>query len=168
MNKVINHINSDLSERAESECKELELPKDNLNAVCPVDETSCDSVIEREGEKDKFGFYSCSCDDQCSYECADSDFVSVFPDKFDSETDIYTTYTCKKDKNIVMIVCTSIFVPLGVAGIAAGVYFFFFHESSDVAPVETDTELGNKDIDSKSSEGKEDNSDNQSAKSNEI
>ena len=54
-----------------------------------------------------------------------------------------------------MIICTSIFVPLGVAGIAAGVYFFFFHEfvyqqgldfmiysrSSEVAPVETDNEL---------------------------
>jgi len=49
-------------------------------------------------------------------------------------------YTCEKD-NLVMIICTSIFVPLGVAGIAAGVYFFFFHESSEVAPVETDNEL---------------------------
>jgi len=54
-----------------------------------------------------------------------------------------------------MIICTSIFVPLGVAGIAAGVYFFFFHEfvklhrnlktllfrSSEVAPVENDDEI---------------------------
>jgi len=36
--------------------------------------------------------------------------------------------TTTDDKNLVMIICTSIFVPLGVVGIAAGVYFFFFHE----------------------------------------
>ena len=70
---------------------------------------------------------------KCSYACA-SKYVAefedgVFPEGWNQETDddVYTKYTCKKD-NLVMIICTSIFVPLGVAGIAAGVYFFFFHE----------------------------------------
>jgi len=166
-NKFINDVNSDLSETAESECKELEMPKDTMNAECPVEETSCDLIIIKDDDKDKFGFYSCSCDSKCSYACADSDYEPVFPDEFDQETCSFTTYTCKKDKNIVMIVCTSIFVPLGVAGIAAGVYYFFFHSSSEVAPVETDTELGNKDDDT-NDDDKADKTDNESEKNNEI
>merc|ERR1719232_2088657 len=87
-----------------------------------------------------FGFYKCMCEAQCSYDCEKSSYDAVFDDNIDLSKNPYGTYTCEKD-NLVMIICTSIFVPLGVAGIAAGVYFFFFHESSEVAPVETDNEL---------------------------
>jgi len=146
---AINDINSDLEK--ESECHELLPPADGENAKCPTI-GGCDMTPHGKTGIPAYGFDDCQCDEKCSYECSDSNYVSVFKDgvfpndwNFEKDGNIYTPYSCvmkEDDKNLVMIICTSIFVPLGVAGIAAGVYFFFFHESSEVAPVETDNELG--------------------------
>jgi len=140
--RTINYINPDLSKDAVSKCLQLDEPEEgSKTATCPIDYESCKYESLKDGEATKFGHVSCSCDSECTYKCADSKYDPVFSSTED-QTDIFKSYTCEKD-NLVMIICTSIFVPLGVAGIAAGVYFFFFHESSEVAPVETDTELGN-------------------------
>jgi len=142
---AINDMNSNVD--GVSECIELKQPKNSLdNANCPS-KGSCDVVQDVGADKAPiFGFYECQCEEKCTYECNgkhyDEKLNATVPNDWDKETDdnIYVTYTCEKD-NTIMIICTSIFVPLGVAGIAAGIYFFFFHESSEVAPVETDNEL---------------------------
>ncbi|CAG5110649.1 Oidioi.mRNA.OKI2018_I69.chr2.g5031.t1.cds [Oikopleura dioica] len=122
-------------------CEKLEPPKPNETVKCPDECTA-------EKDETKERFFECSCETRCSYGCGNDKYKGVFDEKifgkdFDEETSpiVYDDYTCEKD-NLVMIICTSIFVPLGVFGIAGGVYFFFFYESSEVAPVETDNELG--------------------------
>jgi len=135
---AINNINDVDSN---SNCSELTPPNDGEKAICPVGQGGCHTM--KESGNSTFtadGFFKCMCEKECSYGCGKSSYDAVFEDDFDATKDPYVTYTCEKD-NLVMIICTSIFVPLGVAGIAAGVYFFFFHESSEVAPVETDNEL---------------------------
>jgi len=141
---AINDMNSNVD--GVSQCIELKQPETPLeNANCPS-KGNCDVVQDVGDEKPVFGFYECQCEDKCTYGCNgkhyDEKLNATVPDDWDKETgdNIYVTYTCEKD-NTIMIICTSIFVPLGVAGIAAGIYFFFFYESSEVAPVETDNEL---------------------------
>jgi len=138
--KAVNNINPSVD--LKSECYELEEPSNNGNATCP-DVTGCSIIPVKLNSTSIHGFNECQCEKECTYKCNSSKYDPVFPEDFTDEQQKareYTTYDCKKD-NLVMIICTSIFVPLGVAGIAAGVYFFFFHESSEVAPVETDNEL---------------------------
>ena len=131
---------------SESECKELLPPTANIDAECPA---QCDAVKSTETGLPPVGFFDCKCDEEvrnyfeldlifikCSYACANDTYEAVFPEGWNQEEDddVYISYKCiekeivEEKDNLVMIICTSIFVPLGVAGIAAGVYFFFFHE----------------------------------------
>lgn len=150
----VNNI-TDVSE--ESECYALKAPSNGEKMECPSVK-GC-TTEEKTINGTQFGFYECSCDEKCSYKCDNDKYDPIFPEGWTSdkqEAGEFVTYECEKD-NLVMIICTSIFVPLGVAGIAAGVYFFFFHESSEVAPVETDTELGSKSEDNSVNEEIENN-----------
>jgi len=156
---AINDIKSEPEKK--SECRQLLPPAVNENAECPTI-GGCHIMAAHESNISLYGFGDCMCNEKCSYECSDTKYEAVFeedvfPDdwSFEKDGNIYTPYTCierqdNQDKtrqdNLVMIICTSIFVPLGVAGIAAGIYFFFFHESSEVAPVETDDEVASKNI----------------------
>ncbi|CBY07439.1 unnamed protein product [Oikopleura dioica] len=119
--KVYSLDDCQLDKKKETEiykCKYTPASADNIE--CPDGPEGCTNESSSPDGDGAYGYF-------CSYMCP-----TVISELTETTTD---------DKNLVMIICTSIFVPLGVVGIAAGVYFFFFHESSEVAPVENDDEI---------------------------